>query len=115
LWLRGGYDDGQPLWLIRDCCNVHHQEELKHYAAKLVINLLFIPLGLTDEFQILDRFMFGAMKSNWRRTYRVHITEFGKMSKQIAAGFLVRTWKAVSAEVRDEAWSIYGDFNGPGD
>jgi hypothetical protein len=43
------------------------------------------------------------------------MTEFGKMSKQVAAGFLVRAWKGVSAEVIDEVWSIYEDFDGPGD
>jgi hypothetical protein len=89
-WLCGVYDDGQSLWLILDCYSVHRQEELKHYAAEHGINLLLIPPGLTDEFQARDHFTFGVMKSNSRWVYQVHVTEFGPMSKQVAAWFLVR-------------------------
>jgi hypothetical protein len=80
---------------------------MKHYASELGIRLLFIPPGLTDEFQPLDRFVFGVMKANCRRMYRVHTAAEGVMTKQTAAGFLVRAWEAVSSQVLDDAWSIY--------
>jgi hypothetical protein len=44
--------------LILDCASVHYQEELKHSAAELGLNLLFIPPGLMDKFQPLDLFVF---------------------------------------------------------
>jgi hypothetical protein len=68
-WLRGIYGDRQPVWLILDCYSVHRQEELKYYTAELGISLLFIPPGLTDEFQPIDSFLFGVMKGNCRWMY----------------------------------------------
>jgi hypothetical protein len=40
------------------------QEAIKKYAEDLGIHLLFIPPGLTDEMQSLDRFAFGVMKAH---------------------------------------------------
>jgi hypothetical protein len=48
-WLRGIYDDGKPLWLVRGCYVVHRQREVKHYITELGIDLRFIPPRLTDE------------------------------------------------------------------
>jgi hypothetical protein len=39
---------------------------MKKYAEDLGIHLLFIPPGLTDEMQPLDRFAFGVMKAHGR-------------------------------------------------
>jgi hypothetical protein len=50
-WLRGVYDDGQPIWLVLHYYSVHRQEDLKLPAAKLGINVRFTPPALTDEFQ----------------------------------------------------------------
>jgi hypothetical protein len=72
-WLRGGYDDGQPLWLILDCYPVHRQEDMKDDTSKLGIHLPFIPPGLTDELQPLDHFVFGVMKANCSRMYRIQV------------------------------------------
>jgi hypothetical protein len=80
VWLRGVYDVGQRIWLF-DCYTVHRQAAMKQYAAKLGINLLFIPPGLTVELQPLDRFVFRAMKANCRRMYQVQVAEEGVMSK----------------------------------
>jgi hypothetical protein len=33
------------------------------------------------------------------------------VSKDIAAGFLLRAWEAVSTQALDETWSIYEDFD----
>jgi hypothetical protein len=76
---------------------------MKQYAAELGINLVFIPPGPTDELQPLDRFVFGAMKVNGRRMYRVQVAEEGVMTKQVAASFLVQAWEVVSTAVLDEA------------
>jgi hypothetical protein len=101
--LRGGGDDGQSIWLIVDCCAVHRQEVMKQCAAELVINLFFIPPGLTDGPQHLDRFVFWAMKTNRRRMYRVQVAEEGVTRKQAAASFLIRAWEEVNTAAFDEA------------
>jgi hypothetical protein len=66
---------------------------MKQYAAELRINSLFIPLGLTDELQPLDCFVFEAMKANSRRMYPVQVAEQGVRSKQVAASLLIRAGK----------------------
>jgi hypothetical protein len=90
---------------------VHRKEEMKCYAEKLGINVPFIPPGLTDELQPLDRFLFGPMKATCRRTNRAYMGVLGVMNKQIVAGILVRAGEVVSPEVLDEAWAIYDDFD----
>jgi hypothetical protein len=102
-WLRGGYDDGQSIWLILDCYPVHRQEAMKQWPAELGINLLFILPGLTDELQPLDRFVFGAMKANCRWMYRVQVAEEGMMNKQVAASFLIRAWERINKAILDDA------------
>jgi hypothetical protein len=58
-WLRGLYDEGDPIWMILDSYSVHCQEAMKVHAASIGMNLLFIPPGMTNDFQPLDRFLLG--------------------------------------------------------
>jgi hypothetical protein len=51
IWVRHFYADGDLIWIILDCFSVHRQEATKSHAVSLGINLLFIPPGITDEFQ----------------------------------------------------------------
>jgi hypothetical protein len=108
-WLRSVYDDGEPIWVILDCYSVHRQEATKEYAASIGVNLLFIPPGMTDELQPLDRYVFGVMKANCRRSYRpfCQANPDAPMDQRTAAAFLIRAWEYVSTQVLDEAWSIY--------
>jgi hypothetical protein len=105
MWLRGLYDDGDPIWVILDCYSVHRQEATKCLAAPLGINLLFIPPGMTDELQPLDRYVFGVMKANCRQSYRrfIQANPEAVVDQQIAAGFLIRAWESVSTQTLDEA------------
>lgn len=109
MWLRGVYDDADPVWLVLDCYSVHRQEGMKRLAADLGIHLLFIPPGLTDEMQPLDRFVFGAMKAHARRMYRNHAAALEPVNKPIAAAFLIRAWEAIGTAVLDDAWALYED------
>lgn len=108
-WLRGLYDDGEPIWLVLDCYSVHRTEAMRSHAEGMGIHLVFIPPGLTDEFQPLDRFVFGAMKAACRRLYGSHCQSDPScaMTRKTAAAFLIRAWEGVSPHVLDEAWSIY--------
>jgi hypothetical protein len=115
-WLRGIYDDGGPIWLILDCYSVHREAMTRQHAHDLGINLLFIPPGLTDELQPLDRFVFGAMKATCRRLYRMHCdcNPAAHMNQEIATAFLIRAWEGVSPEVMDDAWAIADPENEAG-
>jgi hypothetical protein len=49
------------------------------------------------------------MKGTFRRLYRLHC-EFNPtaaMDKEIATGFLIRAWEAVTTSALDDAWSLY--------
>jgi hypothetical protein len=108
-WLRGQRDEGNPVWLILDCYSVHRQETIRAHAEELGIHLLFIPPGLTDELQPLDRFVFGVMKGTCRRLDRLHreCDPAAATNQQIAAAFLIRAWEGVSTRVLEDAWSLY--------
>jgi hypothetical protein len=110
-WVRSLYDDGDPIWVVLDSYSVHRSAATKEYAAAIGINLLFIPPGMTDEFQPLDRYVFGVMKSNCRRTYRLFVqaNPGAIVDQQMAAAFLIRAWEAVSPQILDEAWCIYDE------
>jgi hypothetical protein len=107
-WLRSCYNDGAPIWLILDCYSVHRQETMRKCAQELGINLVFIPPGLTDELQPLDRFVFGVMKATCRRLYRLHCdgNPGAKMNWHTATAFLIRAWEAVSTKMLDDAWTF---------
>jgi hypothetical protein len=84
---------------------------VKCYATELGVNLLFIPLGLTDELQPLDRFVFGLTRANCRRLYHPHVTELSTMNKQTTFVFLVWAWEAGRSEVLNDALAFYEDFD----
>jgi hypothetical protein len=58
----------------------------------------------------LDRFVFGAMKTDGRRIYRSDVAAFEPISRQMAAAFLIRAWEAVSIAVLGDAWATDEDM-----
>jgi hypothetical protein len=46
--LREYLNDGQLFWLRLDCYSVHRSKDIKKYAEKIGIKLLFIPARMTD-------------------------------------------------------------------
>jgi hypothetical protein len=51
-----------PIVLIWDALTAHRDQEVKYLANELKIRLIFIRSGQTDEYQPLDRRIFGPMK-----------------------------------------------------
>jgi hypothetical protein len=86
------FNDGQPFWLILDCYSLHPSEYIKKCAEKIGIKLLFIPAGMTDAYEPLDRYIFGLMKASGRRMYHQFLSDdlSARMSKHVAVQFLVR-------------------------
>jgi hypothetical protein len=60
--LRSAMAEG-PVHLLLDCYSANCTETMKQVAAKLGITLHFIPPSLTDEFQPLDRAVFGVLNA----------------------------------------------------
>jgi hypothetical protein len=73
-WLPGQYLDTAPIHLILDLYSVHRCEASRACAIELGIVLHFIPAGWTDELQLLDRYVFGVLKSICRKLFACHCT-----------------------------------------
>jgi hypothetical protein len=50
-----------------------------------------------------------AMKGTCHRFYRLHcqFNPAAAMGKEIATGFLIRAWEAVTTAALDDAWALY--------
>ena len=101
----------EPVHLILDVYAVHRNEEIKEYAKNLGIEMYFIPAGLTDKFQPLDRRVFGCLKATARHIFYEQMIENPEMefTKQKAVESLIYSWEHLSQEVIEDAWSIYLD------
>lgn len=67
--------DGPELHLILDVYPSHRTDDVKNFAAGLNIDLIYVPAGRTDEFQPLDRAVFGCLKVNAKRLFRKRVQE----------------------------------------
>jgi hypothetical protein len=67
-------------------------------TAKLPIVLPFIPRGLMDLLQPLDRSVFGALKAEYRPIHRMDMSqrEDKRMTKADFAAYLILAWELVS-------------------
>lgn len=95
--------------LILDMYAAHRMEDIRAAAEDLNIELHFIPPGMTDEFQPLDRRVFGCLKASgkaaFRKLYRTNPEQ--KFTTQSAVECLVKAWGNLSDKVLTEAWDIY--------
>lgn len=111
MWLRQQYYDDDPLYLIVDCFPIHINQHSIEIARSLNINLLFIPPGMTDKFQPLDRQIFGCLKA-WTKSQitRILVEETGtKIGIQEAVQHFIWAWERLSSSLIIESWSIYND------
>jgi hypothetical protein len=101
---------------VLDLYKVHCAEEVKSTARQLNIELIYIPPGMTDACQPLDRAVFGVVKAKAKKLFREHF--FGqtadqiRMQKALAARLLMQCWEEVSPEVLARAWCIYNPDDG---
>jgi hypothetical protein len=61
IWLRT-LKPNSKLVLIWDVFSAHRDKKVKERATALKIRLIFIPPGMTDKLQPLDRWIFGNLK-----------------------------------------------------
>jgi hypothetical protein len=67
-WLLGRASE-QPCLLVLDVYPAHRTVRLQEWARELRIELLFVPAGGTSRFQLLDRRVFGELKSRARTAF----------------------------------------------
>lgn len=70
------FPDDDYVFLVLDCYTAHRGEEVRAMAEALNIELLYIPPGMTDKCQPLDRRIFGALKQKAKSyIYQIWTTE----------------------------------------
>jgi hypothetical protein len=73
------------------------------------IVLQFIPPGLTDEFQPLDRLVFGALKATAKHLFQQAYWQDPRhvFNRQSASQHMIQAWNRLQSHVIEEAWDIY--------
>jgi hypothetical protein len=99
----------EQIFLICDLHASHRTKEVKSLAQALKITLIYIPPGATDELQPLDKVVFGALKSQARRLFRLRVAENPglKRSKREAVADMMKAWESLSQETLQAAWHLY--------
>jgi hypothetical protein len=112
---RFAISEDQPIHLILDCYSVHRSEQIKQYAADRCIKLWFIPAGHTDALQPLDRAVFGAIKSIFRRRFEEcqRNSWEKRVTKTKAIAILQEIWNNLSVDSIRLGWAIYEPDFGP--
>ena len=80
---------------------------MKNLAQELNISLYFVPAGLTDELQPMDRNVFGSLKSTARCLFGMRANTGEKLTKAHAVADMIEAWKTLPRHVVEEAWDIY--------
>jgi hypothetical protein len=104
LWLRNRYSG--PLGLVWDVFAAHRDSEVKETAEEAEITVTFIPAGQTDEWQPLDRRIFGSLKQRaigrWSRQFLRDMEP--ELSVNTALLNLLESWHSIGEEEVREAW-----------
>jgi hypothetical protein len=66
-WLRGTRPAEERLLEVRDMFLAHRDAKVKTVVARFNIELMFIPVGMTDKVQSLDHRIFGSLKKGLRK------------------------------------------------
>lgn len=109
LFLRQHFGDEEVIHLILDTYTANVGEQIKNLAETLNIKLYYIPPGLTDEFQPLDRRVFGCLKATARSLFRkdYNYSRLTKFTKKVSVSYLIYAWEHLTADVILESWDIY--------
>jgi hypothetical protein len=98
-----------PIHLLLDCYSAHRTEAVKQAAAKLGIIPHFISLCLSDEFHALDRVVFGVLKAQAKRFFRVRfrLNPRERRAKQHIVADMATAWLLLGQFAIDAACDIY--------
>jgi hypothetical protein len=87
--------------LILDGCATHRGGVVLALAGELGVVLPFIPPGLTELLQPLDRSISGALRAEYRAIYRDEMSQRQekRMTKADCGAYLILAWDLVSDQV----------------
>jgi hypothetical protein len=98
-----------PIHLLLDSYSAHRTDDVKATVARLGTTLHYIPPGLKDEFQPLDRAVFGVLKAQAKRLFhaRFHANPYGRRTKPEAVADMITAWSLPGESVTENTWDIY--------
>jgi hypothetical protein len=101
----------EPFHLLLDLYSTHRTNHIKQLAVQLGITLHFIPPGMTDQFQPLDRKVFGELKAIARRLFHEGLMNNPNKIRDKASAVqdLLCAWEHVGSETVEDAWGRYRD------
>lgn len=107
--IREYFTDDEPVHLLLDIYKAHLTKDVRTMADTLNIRLHFIPAGLTDMYQPLDRTIFGPFKAFSRKLFRERqeLAYPVKRTKLEAVQDMIRAWEAIGSVHIENAWQIY--------
>ena len=107
------YTEETEIDIILDLYASHRNDLIKELAKELHFKLHYIPSGLTDSFQPLDRYIFGCLKSMARAEwYKIYILNPDKkFSIADACAILIKCWNDLSIKTQLKAWYPYSNSN----
>ena len=98
---------GRNCALILDRYKAHLTSKVKNEAKRCNIKLIYIPTSGTDEYQPLDRRVFGILKSMGQSSFDDFLWDnFRGLTKSEAADMFVSCWKRLSSNVICESWNF---------
>jgi hypothetical protein len=100
-------NNNAPKCLLWDVYSAHREEGVKGYAARKGTKLIYIPPGMTDEYQPLDRRVFGSLKARARARFDEQwIRNPGTaITLESAIEILLEVWKSMPQDEIIDAWS----------
>ena len=94
------------LHVVWDLHSSHRDQELRDWATANDIGLTFVPAGQTDEWQPLDRKLFGSLKKRAQKRLEDMMAdcEFVSMDIVDAIVILLESWELITPEEVERAW-----------
>lgn len=108
--IRQHQGDDDVLHILCDVHSSHRTPEVFAHAEALNIVLHFVPAGMTDSHQPLDRRVFACLKASMRRLFRRkrgELMEPVKVTKPESVGMMIWSWEHLALDVIRSSWDIY--------
>lgn len=97
--------NAEPCALVLDRYSAHVSSKTAETAASLNIKLVFVPTSATDQFQPLDKRVFGAIKSAAAKEFDDKAFESHEgFTQPEAADLFVRIWFGLKSHTIMSAW-----------
>ena len=97
--------------IMWDCHSSHRRIDVKEHASKMNVGLIFVPAGQTDEWQPLDRAVFGSLKRRACSQFDELITDVALTDVDMSDGIkiLVSSWEMIGEKEIARGWAPFTD------